>query len=74
MILRVRTADVPEAAVGLSEGTAVWTTGSDAPLDEVIAACDDWPMVLASPPAGVTGGARPAGTREAPAPAHGAPG
>ncbi|MFC9271016.1 hypothetical protein ACFTXJ_25000 [Streptomyces zhihengii] len=74
VILRVRTADVPGAAVPLSEGTAVWTTGSDAPLDEVIAACDDWPMVLASPPAAVTGGARPAGTRAAPHPAHGAPG
>ncbi|MPY51901.1 hypothetical protein [Streptomyces acidicola] len=50
VILRAQTAAAPEASVRLSEGTVVFTTGLDIPLDELLATYDDWPMVLAPPP------------------------
>ncbi|MFE6049294.1 hypothetical protein ACFQ6N_00885 [Kitasatospora sp. NPDC056446] len=49
VLLRARTAAAPDASVRLSEGTAVFATGPDVPLDELIAT-RVWPMVLAPPP------------------------
>lgn len=50
VVLRAQTAAAPDASVRLSEGTAVFATSLDIPLDELIATYDDWPMVLAPPP------------------------
>ncbi|MFI9273365.1 hypothetical protein ACIGXM_21990 [Kitasatospora sp. NPDC052896] len=49
VVLRARTAAGPEPSVRLSEGTAVFTAGPDVPLDELLATCEDWPMLLAPP-------------------------
>ncbi|GAA3010817.1 hypothetical protein GCM10020229_23050 [Kitasatospora albolonga] len=51
IVLRAQTSAAPDASVQLAEGTAVFTGSPDAPLDELIATYDDWPMVLAPPPA-----------------------
>ncbi|MCX4748948.1 hypothetical protein OG455_26115 [Kitasatospora sp. NBC_01287] len=46
VVLRAQTAHGPEASVRLSEGTAVFTSSPEVPLDELLATYGDWPMVL----------------------------
>ncbi|MEV8390172.1 MULTISPECIES: hypothetical protein [unclassified Streptomyces] len=50
VVLRARTAAAPESSVRLAEGTTVFLAGPDVPLDGLLTAYDDWPMVLAPPP------------------------
>ncbi|MFI6639013.1 hypothetical protein [Streptomyces sp. NPDC050504] len=56
LVLRAETDTAPEPSVPLSEGTAIYASVLDLPLDELLAAYDDWPMVLMPPPESPSGG------------------
>ncbi|MFF2329424.1 MULTISPECIES: hypothetical protein [unclassified Streptomyces] len=50
LVLRVETEADPEMYARAAPATAVFTAGPDRTLDDVLAASDDWPMLLAPPP------------------------
>lgn len=53
LILSARTADASALSAHLAEPTAVFVAGPGVPLDDLVDAEDEWPMVLAPPPARV---------------------
>ncbi|MFB7272589.1 hypothetical protein [Streptomyces sp. NPDC056244] len=51
MVLSARTAADPALSARLAEPTAVFTAGPDVSVDDLLTSEEEWPMVLAPPPA-----------------------
>ncbi|MFJ3667006.1 hypothetical protein ACIPSE_11170 [Streptomyces sp. NPDC090106] len=51
LLLSARTQVDPELGARMAEATAVFTAAPDVPLDDLLKADDQWPMLLAPPPA-----------------------
>ncbi|MFF7329772.1 hypothetical protein [Streptomyces sp. NPDC008150] len=51
LVLSARTTADPAPSAHLAEPTAVFVAGPGVPLDDLVDAEDEWPMVLAPPPA-----------------------